>query len=64
MSFDTILAKKVHEQQVHIFVFQCDFCETKFTSDDNLKKHITKCSDKQKVQAERLRKRGKFEVVK
>merc|ERR1712179_557318 len=49
MCFDTVLAKKVHEQQVHIFVFQCEYCETKFTSDENLRKHVAStCSEKLK----------------
>jgi len=47
MCFDSVLTKKVHEQQVHIFVFQCEYCETKFTSDENLKKHVAAtCSEK------------------
>eukprot|EP00092_Neocalanus_flemingeri_P021825 GFUD01023676.1.p1 GENE.GFUD01023676.1~~GFUD01023676.1.p1 ORF type:complete len:1066 (+),score=335.64 GFUD01023676.1:53-3250(+) len=47
-SFDTILAKKVHEQHVHIFVFKCDYCETKFASERNLSKHMSKCNEKPK----------------
>merc|ERR1712129_410891 len=44
--FDTLLAKKVHEQHVHIFVFKCDFCETKFQSERNMSKHMNKCIEK------------------
>ena len=46
-SFETLLAKKVHEQHMHIFVFKCENCETKFASERNLSKHMVKCNEKQ-----------------
>merc|ERR1711970_763879 len=37
------MAKKVHEQQVHVFVFKCTTCATKFASERNLTRHMAKC---------------------
>merc|ERR1712129_650827 len=43
-TFDTSMAKKVHEQQVHVFVFKCTTCATKFASERNLTRHMAKCT--------------------
>ena len=39
LSFNGLLKKKIHEQQVHIWIFQCDVCQTKFKTNEDLETH-------------------------
>ena len=39
LSFTGLLKKKIHEQQVHIWIFQCDVCQTKFKTNEDLETH-------------------------
>ena len=38
-SFDSLLKKKIHEQQIHVYIHQCEECSIKFKSLDDLQKH-------------------------
>ena len=58
LRFNTSLAKKVHDQQVHVYVHQCKFCKTKFSSKENLNAHIESCIEKGKNLSQKC---GKFE---
>ena len=39
LNFNGLLKKKIHEQQVHIWIFQCDVCQTKFKTNEDLETH-------------------------
>ena len=42
LEFKTVLKKKIHEQQVHVFIFQCDICQTKYKTREDLDIHKEK----------------------
>ena len=42
LKFTNLLRRKIHEQQVHVFIHQCNFCLIKFKTNDELIDHIDK----------------------